>query len=1505
MKPKDYLVVGMAASYGGLYAIQEFFDHLPEGSGTSFIIINHLSPNFNTLIPKLLSRHSYMTVFSDLENKKIEPDTIYFSNTTKTICIENGHIKTRPSDKGTPDLNPVDSLFSSLAKEAGKQAVGVVLSGIGEDGALGLKQIKEGGGMIFVQDPRSAQFEEMPNASIASNKVDYILTPDKIAIEIAQMAENLSGSKKNASSNARLKPGENGSEKRKPEIEQGTPEDDKPDYFNQIIRELAGYSRIPFHQYREEVLKQRIKSRMRLDNQSDPDKYLKSIQDDAAKKRELISDLLNWGDDFFENTTSYQQVKKRVLPKILETKMEGEVVNIWIAGCSEGKESYYLGIILNDLIEEQRSTVDFEIFSTDFDPEAVKMARTGYLPGIIERILPYSWLKYYFNKTNGKYRIIERIRNKFSFEIHDLNQAPPEKGFDYISCRNLLPFLKQDYRQQILRNLIDALKPGGYLFLDDPVGVPEISGLNLIAEQHLLYQKPDAVPGTPVTGNNKAGIPEAQKTMPSPRENQPMANIAAENQVKITQNGPEQLPEDEPGNSETPEKAGERSFLNCLIDLYAPSCIFFTYSYKILFLRGKARSFLDFPDGIFEPSLLSLTRGSLASEIIKGTGLIKKGHTRFETLYPPDGDKPVPEQVKLVFRRLPGKKDILLLEFHQPDEELVGKTSEPGKNRVSHPPPSTQDGKSKPAEEPRGNNAELLLENDALRKKVEELKNVNKQLDFLNEELYDANASIQNRSNQLRADHEAMIRTFTEASIGYAVIDDKLIIKSHNRIFRRFFDAGAEEEPINNVLIETFSKKTDIDLEQELEKVFRDKSPITKNARINEQKTCIIRFVPVSEEEPEANRVILTIQETDNSENEAGRNLLENEDIERFHLAFGAAEHGIWDWFTASDEAYYCKRWKKMLGFPEDATLNKYVSWQNLLHPDDFSRVQDELESFLQNPSDIFESHFRMKHTDGSYRWIHKRAKAVTNDEGIVTRMVGIYHDITMHKAAEYELQRLKQSMDQAPVSISITDLNGDFIYMNPKFAELTGYSKEELTGENISILESRIHDKNFYQDLWNNVRSGSNWQGELFIKRKDRNHYWEMATISPIKDSTGRITNFVKIGEDNTRKKKMEEELKVAKERAELANVHKNVFLANASHEIRTPLNGIIGFSELLKDPSMTEEEKNKYLEIINANSNQLLKLIDDIIDIAKIEAGELKINKRNTSVHKILKDIHLLYEQQKTILDRENIDIRYQPPRDHEDIVIHTDPIRLRQILSNIIGNALKFTKKGHVEFGYKVRKEEVEFYVSDSGIGIPESKQEKIYERFQQSDAKISEEYGGTGLGLAICKGLVSILGGEIWLNSEVNKGTSFYFTLPYDKDLIADEEIKTEKRYDAEKFEGATVLIAEDEENIHDYIHIILKKHNINTLWAKNGEEAIDLVKKNPEVNVVLMDIRMPKMDGLEATRKILEINPELPVIAQTAHAMQEEAERILSAGCIEVLKKPFLSNQLLETIGRHI
>jgi PAS domain S-box-containing protein len=490
----------------------------------------------------------------------------------------------------------------------------------------------------------------------------------------------------------------------------------------------------------------------------------------------------------------------------------------------------------------------------------------------------------------------------------------------------------------------------------------------------------------------------------------------------------------------------------------------------------------------------------------------------------------------------------------------------------------------------------------------------------------------------------------------------------------------------------------------------------------------------------------------------------------------------------------------------------------------------------------------------------------------------------------------------EAGIGIALIDKNNKIINSNSTFSSLFDYEKNELekmTYFDVIPDNKKENAKMFIDAIFSSKKM--KYETEQPYLKKDGSLFWLKLTTTVINDENGNPEYILGMGEDITERVESGKKLKEAKEKAEESDKLKTAFLTNMSHEIRTPMNAIIGFSELIADPNIDTESRKEFSEQIYLSSKSLMKLIDDIIDISQIDSGILKISKQEFDLSEFLFTSYEAFNKEKKKENKSNIELLLHNPFGDCTVLIETDRYRLQQIIDHLLSNALKYSHNGFIELGFDTDKDDTPiFYVRDTGIGIPEDKTEQIFKHFTKIEDN-TKLYRGTGIGLTITKKLVSLLGGTIRVESNPGIGSIFYFTLS-DKVKIpySNKSLTTiSKNYN---WEGIKILVAEDEDTNFHVIKATLSRTNANIVRVFSGDQAVEACKQNG-FDIVLMDIKMPILDGIEATKLIKEFKPNLPIIAQTAYVLKNERTTCIDAGCNDYMSKPVTAQKLLEAIQR--
>ncbi|WP_319502004.1 PAS domain S-box protein [uncultured Draconibacterium sp.] len=555
----------------------------------------------------------------------------------------------------------------------------------------------------------------------------------------------------------------------------------------------------------------------------------------------------------------------------------------------------------------------------------------------------------------------------------------------------------------------------------------------------------------------------------------------------------------------------------------------------------------------------------------------------------------------------------------------------------------------------------------------------------------------------------------------------------------------------------------------------------------------------------------------------------------------------------------------------------------------------------------IWQGEIRNRKKNGELYWEQAVISPIFNNQGIITQFVAVSEDITEKKQTLKELQhaieiaehneaRFKALHNASFGGITIHD-KGHILDCNHGLSIITGYSHEELIGMDglLLIAEDQRdlvikHIEEQYSKPYETV--GIRKNGQTYPIRIE-------GKMIPYNNKIVRVTEF----RDITEQKQIEKELVRAKENAEQSDKLKSSFLANMSHEIRTPMNGILGFTELLRDNDLSLQQRTEFIDVIQKSGERMLTTINDIIDISKIESGMVFAHMQDINLPALINELYIFFEQP---MKQKGITLKVNENNGNPVTLFHTDPDKLNSILTNLLRNAFKFTSSGSIEFGYSTNNSSINFFVKDTGVGIPQERQQAIFERFVQADIADSRVFEGSGLGLSITKSYTEMLNGTISLESEVGKGTTFYVSLPLqatinsqqttpsDVELIANDLLENKLK----------ILIAEDDPISIQLLKLLVSDIASEILVANNGKKAVEMAQNTPDINLILMDIKMPVIDGYTATKMIREFNTSVKIIAQSAFAQSEDIQRARDAGCNDFVLKPIVKAKLYESI-KHI
>lgn len=820
----ELYVVGIGASAGGLEALQKLFSNIPDDTGMVFIVVQHLSPDFVSMMPDLLGKHTKMPIYTAEDKMTLEPNCIYLNRRNKNL-----HIKGRQLyllDIGPKhNLNlPIDIFFHTLGEEFKEKSIGIILSGTGSDGSRGIKTIKGAGGIVMVQKPESAQFDGMPNSAIATNTVDFLLQPEDMANVLAKipLEKIVFSEKKGASDSTDL-------------------------LFKNILDEIHAYSGIDFNQYKPSTTQRRLANRLKILNFETLQEYLEYLRINKKEKELLKKDFLIGVTQFFRDTQAFIALRNSVIPAICNNKKNTDTIRIWSAGCSTGEEAYSLAILFDEYIRMQKLNVDFKIFATDAEQTHIQTASEGiyYINSISE--IEKKHLEQYFIKSGDKIQIIKRIRDKIVFSRHNLLTDPPFIKMDLISCRNLLIYLDNKMQDRAIQTFLFSLNKFGYLFLGNSESIPEALKGTLLAVNAKWKIFQSTSDGKYIIPKQKRKDFSQQETYKSVLKSVPYsgARFKEKLQTKIYQ------------------------FLS---KRYSPDAVIIDSNFEILYISGQAGELLSHSEGVYQTNLMETLNREMAVLIrnaIRKLNKEKRDITLKKSIVK-KADKTFSYDITLhKITDIPDLEDACLIQFTQP-KEILGEEVEiiqykPDKltkqhiKELEHELQFVKAELQNTMEELETSNEELQASNEELMASNEELQSTNEELQSVNEELYTVNTELQEKNKELQYVNDELSNLLNSTDIAVLYLDRNLTIRKFTPALQIHFELTKNDigRPIAN-FASGFDENNRLQLLEDAKIVMEKLIPIQKEVVNKKGKYFLKRIHPFLTSDNKIDGVIIS-----------------------------------------------------------------------------------------------------------------------------------------------------------------------------------------------------------------------------------------------------------------------------------------------------------------------------------------------------------------------------------------------------------------------------------------------------------------------------------------------------------------------------------------------------------------------------------------------------------------------------------------------------------------------
>ena len=1459
----DFHIVAIGASAGGLESLERLFSTLPPDTGMAFVVLQHLSPDFKSLMDELLSRRTAMPIRQAEHEMALAPNTVYLLPPMKEMIIRQRRLLLNDKDPRHGLALPIDLFFRSLAQDARDRAVAVVLSGTGSDGSRGVQEISRSGGVVFCQSPETAQFNGMPLSAMRTGHVDHVLSPEGIAGAITGLGR----------SGAVPVQLEEGSGERGVEL---------------ILRLLRDEYAIDFSHYKVSTVVRRIERRLSMNRSGDIDMYVDQLRSDPRELNSLYEDLLIGVTRFFRDERAFEVLESRVIPDLLERVDPKEQIRVWIPGCATGEEAYSVAMLLHEALGRRHRPVNLKILATDVHKRSLEIAGAGlYTEEQLAGVSDERRERFFTLKPNG-YHISQTLRESIVFAPHNLIRDAPFTKIDLITCRNLLIYFQPHAQKTVLSLFHFALKPGGYMFMgssESPGGL--LDEFDTVDEHSKIYRK-----------RRDISLPRDLR-LPLPRSGGAVQH----------QRTPAPLPQRASGIEPRLLATYDR-----LLDRFMPPSFLVdeqghlvdTFGGVELLLKVKSRrpsqELVDLLDDDLRPvvsGLLHRVRGdveslrspavplpafggrySVVAEAIRNPdgalthiliSLIEAGTSDMTALVPPFADVPGTTATLA----LQSANDIGLMsaeQIHALEDELL----------------YTKEHLQAALHEHETANEELQATNEELIASNEELQSTNEELHSVNEELYTVNAEYQKKNLELQELHDDIEHLLNGTDVATMFLDREMCIRKFTPRIAAIFRVIPQDvgRPLRSFTHDLSHQTLIADIEQ----VLSDGNPVEAQTWDARNRCYFLRILPyrarrkanadtaAAPKGPASSApdgVVLTL--TDISALEQARSKL---------AQLSAIVESSDDAIIGTTLDGIITTWNKgagwLYGYTADEAVGRHASF---LYP---AARKEELETIIRQVRGgraVERQDTIHCRKDGSPVDVSVTFSPIVSSTDTVVGLSFISRDITQLVAARQEIaereERIRLLLDSTAEAIYGIDLTGVCTFCNSACANLLGYeSPSALIGRQMHPL---IHHTRadgtpyaaeqspIFQAMRN--REGTHVEDEVLWRADGTSfpaEYWSHPIIQD-NHVLGAVVTFL----DITERRKAEDEVQEGVRRREQ-------FLAMLSHELRNPLAAILSATRILADTRWTDDACSEAGQVVARQANHMARLLDDLLDVARITRGRIALRKEHVDLRdaarSAIEALGPLMAEHKTRLVA---DISDAP------IFIVGDPTRLQQIQANLLSNASKYSPDGG-EVHFEVGREngQAMIRVSDKGRGIEPEMLPRIFDLFVQGTQSLARSEGGLGIGLTLLKTLVEMHGGRVEAHSEgLGHGSTFTVWLP----LAANAGVQAQAAY---RGPVKSVAIIEDQEDARRMLQFLLEAEGMQVFTAGNGAEGVELIER-VRPDLALVDLGLPVMSGFDLATRIRENrdNDQTRLVALSGYGQDTDIQAAMAAGFDEHLTKP--------------
>jgi two-component system CheB/CheR fusion protein len=1476
-------VVALGGSAGAIEHLQTFFRSVPPQPPMAFVVVMHLSAGHDSELAAMLQQCTRMPVTQVTQRVPIRPGHVYVIPPGKLIRSEGDSLALESMHLERGRHVAVDLMFRTMADSHGPHSAAVVLSGADGDGAIGIKRVKERGGLAIAQDPEECAHASMPRTAIATGMVDWTLP-------IAHMAPRLmayfrlEGSVKLPSEDV-PEPGSSGDET--------------------ALREVLAFLRTrtgrDFSAYKRATIVRRIGRRMQVNGIDNLAAYLNFLRTRPGEAPALLQDLLISVTNFFRDADSFAALEQH-LSELLRGKSHADAVRVWVAGCATGEEAYSIAIMLTELAREFDSAPQLQVFATDLDEDAIRVARDGLYPATIEADVSQERLRRFFTREHRGYRVRREIRELVLFAHHDVLKDSPFSRVDLVSCRNLLIYLTREAQQRVLQTFHFALKPEGLLFLGSSETCDESGELFLVADKkHRLFrQRPMARPALPVpTGPGTL----AQALQP----------------IAVAQPAIGGRSFDVPAVLDRiPSAAADRGLswgtLHLkLLETLAPPSILVDAEHEIVHMSATAGRYLQFPGGEPSRNLLRTVIPDLRIELRAALYQAAQSGDVAEVTVPrvTVGGTDVAVLLRVwPVQDMGADLFMVLLDDRAPpaargeswvQADAVATHLDRELERLKSQLRETVEQYETSTEELKASNEELQAINEELRSATEELETSREELQSINEELTTVNAELKGKVDELAHANSDMLNLMNATAIPTVFLDRALQIMRYTPTAVTLFNLIPSD--IGRPLADLAGRVDYPELTADAARVLETLIPVEREVGLAEGTWFLARMLPYRTADDRIGGVVLSFVD-----------ITQRKQAEDVRLWLSAVVAAVDDAIISFAKDETILSWnagaERILGVSARDAIGKPL--RELWPAGAGEQILSALDPVAAGKT-VSNVEARWSMPDGSERTVLLSASPIRHDGGELLGGTAVARDVTEHAAAASALRASEEKLrliveNVRDYAIFATDLERRITSWNVGAERLLGYAEAEMRGQSADVIftdEDRAAGAP--------AREAEQALGEGHAaddrvhKRKDGSLFWAAGMSMLMRDDAGEPVGFVKILRDQTAEREAEEALRRsqselidaladtqrARQQLEAADAAKDRFMAVLSHELRNPLASIASASELLMMPKLPEAALEKAAQVVQRQAKAMKVLLDELLDVSRLTLGRLTLNRRTITVAAF---VQAAIETSRPLVQAAGHELSVELPP--TPIEIDGDASRLAQVVSNLVTNAAKYTPEGgRVVVSAEAMQDEVVISVEDNGIGMDPSEIDRMFDLFSQGKGAMQNSNGGLGIGLALARNIVEMHGGWILASSAgPGKGSQFRVGLPLLRVLPQDTAETAEPEAGpltpAAPASGELILVADDNSDAAWGLSKLLELSGYRALTARSGEEALRMAEEHRPA-IALLDIGMPDLSGHEVARRIRQQRwgRAMILIAATGWGQESDVRESLAAGFDAHLTKP--------------